>query len=185
MNINKRKTIIKLLIWQIILSAILVFGMFSYCLGQLILYFQGKASQYDLLLILGPLAGLFLFISSLVFAIISLVSFVHIRCEEELRKPLGFCIASGVLCLIGVFAIIAAVNMKNRLFDQLYFTTNTYQKINFQSNYTDDSYVDSSIDEDLDDKKKELTYEERRQRALEAGWDEEEMFLEEFEDYFL
>ena len=33
--------------------------------------------------------------------------------------------------------------------------------------------------EELDD------YETRRQRALDAGWDEAEMSLEEFEDYFM
>ena len=31
----------------------------------------------------------------------------------------------------------------------------------------------------------ELTLEERRERAEQAGWDEEEMSLEEFEDCFL
>ena len=31
----------------------------------------------------------------------------------------------------------------------------------------------------------ELSLNDRRKRAEEAGWDEEEMSLEEFEDYFL
>ena len=37
----------------------------------------------------------------------------------------------------------------------------------------------------IDNDEEELTLEERRERAELAGWDEEEMSLEEFEDYFL
>ena len=36
-----------------------------------------------------------------------------------------------------------------------------------------------------DDEDEEPSYEERRRRALEMGWDEEEMDLEEFEDYYM
>ena len=44
---------------------------------------------------------------------------------------------------------------------------------------------DSINDEDDEYEEEELTIEERRERALNAGWDEEEMDLEEFEDYFM
>ena len=46
-----------------------------------------------------------------------------------------------------------------------------------------DSEDEEEIDEDDDDD--EDDYEDRRRRAEEMGWDEEEMDLEEFEDYFM
>ena len=58
-------------------------------------------------------------------------------------------------------------------------------RINLYGKYIDvDDYL---YDEDEDDEEdpEELTYEERRQRAEEEGWDEEEMDLEEFEDNFM
>ena len=58
-------------------------------------------------------------------------------------------------------------------------------RINLYGKYIDvDDYL---YDEDEDDEEdpEELTIEERRERAEEEGWDEEEMDLEEFEDYFM
>lgn len=40
-------------------------------------------------------------------------------------------------------------------------------------------------DDDSESEDKKDDYEDRRTRAEEAGWDEEEMSLEEFEDYFM
>ena len=45
-----------------------------------------------------------------------------------------------------------------------------------------------TLDDEFDDEDElceEEDYEARRQRALDAGWDEVEMSLEEFEDYFM
>ena len=46
----------------------------------------------------------------------------------------------------------------------------------------DDSYDDEDDEEEEEEKD---DYESRRRRAEQAGWDEDEMDLEEFEDYYL
>lgn len=49
---------------------------------------------------------------------------------------------------------------------------------------SDEDSDDEESDEDSDDDESD-DYEKRRRRAEEAGWDEAEMDLEEFEDYYL
>lgn len=56
-------------------------------------------------------------------------------------------------------------------------------------NKVEEEHISNSFEEIeehvQEDDVEEDNYEERRQRAKEAGWDEEEMDLEEFEDYFM
>ena len=61
----------------------------------------------------------------------------------------------------------------------LSFETNKKNDSSFNNEKEDEPEVENEEEEE------ELTLSERRRHAEEMGWDEEEMNLEEFEDYFL